>query len=85
MSCCGGVTRDNSGENIQIIGGLSRMQDRLDTLRGRGELADAIKSHKTAIDVAIKTGDMDQVRQVNEEWFRREIAEVEAYARMTDG
>lgn len=79
-----GVLRDSS-PNINIIGGIKKMEDKLDDLRARNSLADAIKSHKTAIDVAIKTGDMNQVRQVNEEWFHKEMREIESYARVIDG
>jgi len=86
MGCCGGVTRSGNGPiNIGIIGGIKKIEDKLDNFRGMQDIADSIKSHKTAIDVAINTGDMSQVRQVNEEWFSNEMREVENYMRIIDG
>jgi hypothetical protein len=85
MGCCGGVIRDNSGSNIQVIGGIAKIERELEGYRSHNRAIDAIKSHKIAIDVAMKTGDMSQVRQVNEEYFSRELASMESYERSDHG
>jgi hypothetical protein len=77
----GGINRslDVPSVGLGIMGSLG-IEKQLSDLKQRQELYDAIKSHKIAIEVAIKTGDMDQVRQANEEWFHREMMEIESYS-----
>jgi hypothetical protein len=75
-----GILREIDSTNIEIIGGIAKMEKHLDCHRAKNKLIDSIKSHKIAIDVAIKTGDMSQVRQANEEYYSREIAEAEGHS-----
>jgi wyosine [tRNA(Phe)-imidazoG37] synthetase (radical SAM superfamily) len=85
MTCCGGVARDNSSANIQTIGGIARIEKELDEFRAKNRMIDAIKSHKIAVDMAMRTGDMSQVRQVNEEYYNKEISEIQHSKGYMDG
>ena len=49
---------------------------------GRKELGNAIRGHRDAVSAAIKTGDMEQVREANNIGFKKELKEVSEYARM---
>lgn len=49
---------------------------------GKKELGNAIRGHKDAVSDAIKTGDMEKVREANNIGFKEEMKEVKEYARM---
>lgn len=49
---------------------------------GKKRLGNAIRGHRDAVSAAIKTGDMDKVRQANNIGFKRELIEVREYSRM---
>ncbi len=51
---------------------------------GKKELGNAIRGHRDAVSAAIKTGDMEQIRQANNIGFKRELKEVSEYARMAE-
>jgi DNA-binding FadR family transcriptional regulator len=52
------------------------------TNRGQRDLGNAIRSHHDDIEDAIKTGDMEKVKQANRKGYSRERREVKDYARM---
>ena len=52
---------------------------------GRDQLATAIDGHHAAIEEAIRSGNMDEVKRVNELGFKNEMKEVRKYARMKNG
>jgi wyosine [tRNA(Phe)-imidazoG37] synthetase (radical SAM superfamily) len=80
-----GIIREIGNTNIEIIGGIARIEKELDEFRAKNRMIDAIKSHKIAVDMAMRTGDMSQVRQVNEEYYNKEISEIEHSKGYMDG
>ena len=51
---------------------------------GQKQLGNAIRGHSDAVSTAIKTGDMDKVREANNIGFKRELTEVKEYSRMAE-
>jgi hypothetical protein len=49
---------------------------------GKKELGNAIRGHRDAVSDAIKTGDMEKVREANNIGFKEEMREVKEYSRM---